>query len=361
MNNITLVLLAVLATSPAYAQSTLYSDPTTGHVGIGTTSPGALLDIGSSGTTLGTLRLEGNTSGYVQLQPAAAAGSWTMTLPSSAGTSGYVLQTDGSGVTSWVAQSGGGGRTLLTTTTNFYVATTGSDSNNCSISAKCLTIGHAINYIQSTYDLGGQTVNLNVANGTYTSNITLSAPFVGGSLNVIGNTTTPTNVVISTTAADCIDVSNGAVLSLEGFETKITTSGIELNATTGGKINIYGAWNFGTGASGNPQISANGPGSIVNITSNYTISGGGYAHYSPVYEGVIYAQNLTVTLSGTPAFSNAFAKVVTAGILAINGTTWSGSGTGTQYIITSNGIINSGACASIPGSGTSVSTQGQCL
>ena len=32
-----------------------------------------------------------------------------MTLPVTAGTSGYVLQTDGAGVTSWVAQSGGAG------------------------------------------------------------------------------------------------------------------------------------------------------------------------------------------------------------------------------------------------------------
>ncbi len=77
-----------------------------GNVGISNTSPGALLDIGSAGTTLGTMRLEGNTSGYVQLQSAAAAGSWSLTLPTGAGTSGYVLSTNGSGVTSWIANGG---------------------------------------------------------------------------------------------------------------------------------------------------------------------------------------------------------------------------------------------------------------
>ena len=52
------------------------------------------------GRTLGTMRLEGNTSGYVQVRKsAAAARNWTMTLPASTGTSGYVLQTDGTGVT----------------------------------------------------------------------------------------------------------------------------------------------------------------------------------------------------------------------------------------------------------------------
>lgn len=102
-------------------------DTTNGRLGIGNTAPGAMLDIGNSGSTLGTVRLEGNTSGYVQLQPAAAAGSWTMTLPSSAGTNGYVLQTDGTGVTSWVAQSGGGttanALASATTTVNVSSAT----------------------------------------------------------------------------------------------------------------------------------------------------------------------------------------------------------------------------------------------
>src|ERR1700722_6934114 len=57
-----------------------------GNVGIANTSPGALLDIGKAGTTLGTLRLEGSTSGYVQLQTNVAAGSWAMTLPTNTGT-----------------------------------------------------------------------------------------------------------------------------------------------------------------------------------------------------------------------------------------------------------------------------------
>jgi len=76
-----------------------------GNVGIGTTNPGALLDIGLAGTTLGNMRLEGSASGYVQIQPAAAAGSWAMTLPSGAGSNGQILTTNGSGVTSWTSAS----------------------------------------------------------------------------------------------------------------------------------------------------------------------------------------------------------------------------------------------------------------
>jgi hypothetical protein len=56
-------------------------------------------------------RFIGSSSGYVGLQAAAAAGSTTYTLPTADGVGGYVLTTNGSGVLSWVAQSGGGGGT----------------------------------------------------------------------------------------------------------------------------------------------------------------------------------------------------------------------------------------------------------
>ena len=74
----------------------------TGNVGIGTTLPSTLLHVGLAGTTLGTIGIAGNTSGLVTLSVAAAAGTWTMKLPTAVGTAGFQL-TDaaGDGVTSW--------------------------------------------------------------------------------------------------------------------------------------------------------------------------------------------------------------------------------------------------------------------
>ena len=79
-----------------------------GNVGIGTTNPGAALDV------KGALRLSGATSGYVGFQPAAAAGSTTYTLPTADGTGGQVLSTNGSGVLSWLSPGGGGTVTSIT-------------------------------------------------------------------------------------------------------------------------------------------------------------------------------------------------------------------------------------------------------
>lgn len=47
------------------------------------------------------LRLNGSSSGYVELDVPAAAGSHTLTLPDGGGTSGQYLQTNGSGGLSW--------------------------------------------------------------------------------------------------------------------------------------------------------------------------------------------------------------------------------------------------------------------
>jgi hypothetical protein len=63
-------------------------------------------------TETGLINLKGKTSGTVSLSVADAAGTWTMKLPTSAGTNLYVLQTDGAGNTSWVPQSGGGGMSI---------------------------------------------------------------------------------------------------------------------------------------------------------------------------------------------------------------------------------------------------------
>lgn len=78
---------------------------TDGKAVIGGTSTSALLTLGTAGTTAGTLSLAGSTSGVVTIQTAAAAGTYTLTLPTNDGDSGQVLTTDGSGVTSWTTLS----------------------------------------------------------------------------------------------------------------------------------------------------------------------------------------------------------------------------------------------------------------
>lgn len=59
------------------------------------------VSIGTVSGATAILKLFGTTSGSVWITTANAAGSWTLTLPTTAGTANYPLVTDGSGVASW--------------------------------------------------------------------------------------------------------------------------------------------------------------------------------------------------------------------------------------------------------------------
>lgn len=95
--------------------------------------------LGVAGTSAGTIGLSGATSGVVTLQTAAAAGTWSLTLPTTGGTNKYALTTNGSGVSSWsqidlaaavtgtlpVANGGTGTATAFTTGSVVYAGASG--------------------------------------------------------------------------------------------------------------------------------------------------------------------------------------------------------------------------------------------
>lgn len=59
--------------------------------------------LGVAGASTGKLEIDGATSGTVTTTVAAAAGTWTLTLPPDNGDAGEQLQTNGSGVSTWEA------------------------------------------------------------------------------------------------------------------------------------------------------------------------------------------------------------------------------------------------------------------
>jgi hypothetical protein len=70
------------------------------------------ITLGTQQTTQGAIILANTAAGAYETtikSSNSASAAWTLTLPTTAGTNNYVLKTDGSGNTSWVAQSGGSG------------------------------------------------------------------------------------------------------------------------------------------------------------------------------------------------------------------------------------------------------------
>jgi hypothetical protein len=235
---------------------------------------------------------------------------------------------------------GPGVRERLVANRSYYVRTDGSDSNsglaNTSGGA-LLTVQKAIDTVAGL-DIGTYNVTINVADGTYTGAVLVNGPWLGsGIVSIVGNTTTPANVIFSTTNANCVRCINGGAISVSGFECRTTTAGSGLVAEFSGVITIGSAMRFG--ACVNYHIAALNTGSVY-CRSSYTISGGAGAHYNLTAGGTCDFSSITVTLTGTPAFAICFATSQGGATLLAIAITFSGSATGTRYIVNYGGLIH---------------------
>jgi hypothetical protein len=131
------------------------------------------ISVGTASNTTGNIAFNGITSGTVNLSVADASGTWTMKLPTSAGSNTNVLTTDGSGNTSWSA-AGSGDMTLAGVQTVTGAKTFG-------------TIGGAVGKLILAGSTSGSTI-LNAAATAGSTTITL--PGVTDTVAVLGTAQT---------------------------------------------------------------------------------------------------------------------------------------------------------------------------
>lgn len=253
-------------------------------------------------------------------------------------------------------------RERLSANRTYYVRSDGSDVNTGlanTASGAFQTIARAL-AVAEGLDLNGFTVTIQLANGTYTTPI-VAAGFAGaGTIAILGDETTPANVTISTTSAVGFMARNiHGRYWLRGLRLQTTTSG-ECIEARGPRVRIeFQNCAFHTCASHHITII---DGAVIEASGNYSITGNAITHVNLVAGAVCFIQSRTVTLTGTPAFSTAFAQVQRAAVLNINGNTFSGSATGTRHSCTLNGVIFTGGAGGsyLPGNAAgSEATGGQ--
>lgn len=236
-----------------------------------------------------------------------------------------------------------GGREVLTANRTYYVRSDGNNSNdglsNTSGGA-FLTIQKAID-TAAALDLSVYNVSISVGAGTF-------APFVlksyigAGSCSITGAGVT---TIISATSDNAIAGTNAGAWSIGGMKVQTTTSGSGVFVLGATFLTINATFEFGACATIHLRVSG---GATCRIFA-YTISGGSQYHYLAESGGRITCVSVTVTLTGTPAFSAAFASASKLSSVDVEAVTWSGSATGTRYIVNTNSIINT-----VTGSGTTL-------
>lgn len=235
----------------------------------------------------------------------------------------------------------------VTAARSYYVRTDGNDSNDGSANtsgAAWLTIQKALDVVSTLGIAGGITVTINIADGTYATTQLVKPWTGGGSVKLLGNTTTPANVAVGTTTAHCFSLTGPLPGKFTIFGMKMTATGfycidvvyhgiLELSNVDFGvadrHINILAAAKF-------------------NILTNYTISGSATFHIVASAYAYIDIRNITVTLSGTPAFTYFLYCVALATVIYFTNTI-SGSATGTKFYVFAEGLLDIRG-TSLPGS-----------
>lgn len=257
-----------------------------------------------------------------------------------------------------------GVREKLTANRTYYVRSDGSDSNTGLVDSSggaFLTFAKAA-AVAYTLDWDIYQVKVQFGAGSFAITGSLFGPFVSNKvLALLGDTGTPSNVTLTSTG-NGLQLKGGAGISVSGFT--LSPSGFcGFNVLPGGFLSV-----------GSAIVMANNPsfghvycvGGYAEMFSAFTVSASCGAVIRADAGGFIdgRAGAITITLTGTPAWTNGFAKTDTTGTILFSGKTFSGSATGPRYNATGNSVIftNSGGASYFPGnSAGSTGTGGQYL
>lgn len=254
-------------------------------------------------------------------------------------------------------------RTKLTAATNFYVRTDGSDSNTGlanTAAGAFLTLQGAYNNIANNYDLAGFLATVNIGAGTYTGNLLVlggppfgTPPSTASGIQFVGDNTTPSNVLISVSAAatNAIAASFGGVVMIGGVKI-VCSNGNGMYAAAGSKINVTGTVDFGACLFNHMFAHVDG---LIVVNTGYTISGSANGHLYSAKSSTIELNAGTITLTGTPAFI-CFATAIDQAMISAPGLTFSGSATGSRFNA-DGGSIETGTAGNLtyfPGNGAGV-------
>jgi len=181
----------------------------------------------------------------------------------SGGTANYVLQTNGSGTLTWVAQSGGGGNTsnISNGTSNVSIATSGGNvttsvAGNANIIVVTGTGVNVAGTLNTTGNLTAGNISASGSGGNITNaNVVSANLFVGSGANltsltganVTGTVPLATTSGTVTTAAQPNITSTGTLVSLAvtGNANVSGTANIVGNLIGGGELNVSGNGLFG--------------------------------------------------------------------------------------------------------------------
>lgn len=208
----------------------------------------------------------------------------------------------------------------------YYVSTTGNDANDgLSVGTPVATILKATQLIHNALWVPrGLYAIVKLADGTYTEAVEIQACHGPGMIKLVGNVSTPANVTV-TSAGNTLAVLTPVKLRIESVTLRTTLASRACVASrSGGYVEIGPGVIFGATSNASWHLAAYSKGLIVCL-NDYTISGQCEHHYYTEWGGTIQADNLAITLTGTPTISGTFTQARVASVIVCRNTTFTGA------------------------------------
>ncbi len=253
------------------------------------------LTLGALSGTTGSIDFKGSTAGTLTTASANSTATYTFTYPPNPGTAGYVLRTDGSGGTTWVANGGGSAVTSAIGTSNQIAVSSATGDVTFSL------VGP---YTPATYTTNG------ILYGAGTSSIGVTAQGASGTV-LHGNGGTPTFAAVSLTAdvSGVLPLANGgtnANLSASNggiFYSTASAAAITAGTSTAGQI-------LRSGSLATPTWSTATYPATAGTANNVMVSDGTNFSTSPdLHLGSLIVDNMT-TLGAVGATTASFTSTV---------------------------------------------------
>lgn len=239
----------------------------------------------------------------------------------------------------------GGRREMLTADRTYYVATTGSDSNDgLTAGSPFLTIQKAVDVVCSI-DCSIYQATIQIADGTYSAGATLNRYNGAEAPVILGNASVPANCVVSVNGGTCFYNASGQLWNISGVKLVTTTSGNCIHVNFSSSL-VFSAVDFG--ACAGYHIIAESGSTVSCLGTSYAITGGANTHLRAGMHSIIWMLPSACVISGTPAFAQYFANVDRQSTVVIFTEAYSGSATGARYYVHKGGIIDAGG-GTLPG------------
>jgi hypothetical protein len=251
----------------------------------------ATMSLGVASTTSGVAKLYNSASANaITIASGNNSAAWTMTLPTSAGTNGYFLQTDGSGNTTWAAAASGTINTGTVGQITYYSGTnalSGTTTGTGVLTALGINVGTTGAFVAQDGALGTP------SSGTLTNATGL--PISTGVSGLGTNVATALGTAVGSAGSVVVNggalgtPSSGTLTNATGLPISTGVSGLGTNVATALAVNVgtAGAFVVNGGALGTPSS-----GTLTNCTG------------LPISTGVSGLAANVATFLATPSSAN---------------------------------------------------------